>query len=169
MVASCYFFTWRSKIGTKDAVCLSSDAKCLHELVFITPRQVYFVLIEAHEDVNSQLKEAILMRSCHVLVCFTLVRLCLDSVVLFSFHFAGIEETSVQMSVMQTASPFVLILSYISRLSYLILFSLTHKSRFSSSFAVKLYYIYMFFLTHVLLSHYLKEFPGKEADLRKIN
>ena len=72
----------------------------------------------------------------------------ISSTLLFSF--AGIEATSAHLSVMQTAFPLTSILSLTSRLSYLLLFSLTHTTRFSS-FGVKLYYICMFFLTHYLV------------------
>jgi len=101
-------------------------------------------------------------------VGFTQVLKCyIDSVRLFSFHFAGIEATAAHVLVVQTAFSFTSVLSSysISRLSYLFLF-LTHRTRSLFSFVVKLYWMYLS-ISHIdaLPSPSLKVYLGKEADL----
>ena len=94
-----------------------------------------------------------------------------NSVLLFSFHFAGIEATSAHVLVVQIAFPFTSVLNFkfslVSSVSHLLFFSLTNATRSLSSFKTVLY-VHVF-LTHVLPSNYKKEFVGKEVNKIKIN
>ena len=98
-----------------------------------------------------------------------------DSVLLFSFHFAGTEATSAHVLVVQITFPFTSVLNFkfslVSSVSHLFnlvfIFFLSNSTWYLSSFKTVLYL--HVFLTHVLPCNYKKEFVGKEVNKIKIN